>query len=111
MWAAKPYLIDRDMGYALNYYYVTKPPDRLPVKYDRFPRPDHLVYMCECAGNSIMVYPVGYVYGRWEQFTAEIPYEMHFGEFDMLFIDSHVESGTMADRYHHDYFATPNWAG
>ena len=105
----------RAKSFAQNYYYTTWPlPNdggRLPVLYSRIPRPAELVHFCDSPGVEVLVYPVGYVEatGGWPAHTADIPEARHFDEFNMIFVDGHVESGTLEDRYVHEYFTTPGW--
>jgi len=97
-------------GYAHNYHYTTWPADdRLPVLVSRIPRPAELVHLCESPGVDCLIYPVGYVEDRWDLFTADIPEARHFGEFNMIFVDGHVDSGTMEARFNREYFVTPDW--
>jgi len=102
----------RAKSYAQNYYYTTWPPgDREPVLFSRIPRPAELVHFCDSPGVEVLIYPVGYVEntGGWESHTADIPEVRHFDDFNMIFVDGHVDSGTMDARYNREYFVTPNW--
>ena len=67
--------------------------------------------ICDSPGIEVLIYPVGYVEatGGWPSHTAEIPEVRHLGDFNMIFVDGHVDSGTMEDRYNHEYFTTPGW--
>ena len=107
----------RAKSYAHNYYYTTWPdwPDgakpRPPVLFSRIPRPSDLVHFCDSPGVEVLIYPVGYVEstGGYPAHTAEIPEVRHFDEFNMIFVDGHIDSGTLEDRYDHPYFTTPDW--
>ena len=103
----------RAKSYAHNYYYTTWPnePLPLPVLFSRIPRPADLVHFCDSPGIEVLIYPVGYVEstGGWASHTAEIPEARHFDEFNMIFVDGHVDSGTMEDRYDYEYFTTSGW--
>ena len=103
----------RVKSYAHNYYYTTWPlpnnDGRLPVAHSRIPRPAELVHMCESSAVDALIYPVEYVQDQWDFFTAEIPEARHFDEFYMVFVDGHVASGTLDDRFNQAYFTTPDW--
>ena len=112
------YPVSRDRTYILNYTYVTWPiqvgvgkPERHPVLYSKFPKPAELVYMCDGPGNWSHCYPVTYVGEDWESFSASSPAARHFDKFNMVFVDGHIDSGTMEDRFTAQYFATPGWGG
>ena len=102
----------RAKSYAHNYYYTTWPDDeRTPIPFSRVPRPSALVHFCDSPGVEVLIYPVGYVEGTggWPAHTADIPEARHFDNFNMIFVDGHVDSGTLEDRYDYEYFTTPDW--
>ena len=105
----------RARSYAHNYYFTTWPlPNdggRLPVLFSRIPNPSGLVHMGDGPAVEIIFYPISYVDGTggWPAHTADMPEARHFDEFNMIFVDGHVDSGTLEDRYTHEYFTTPGW--
>ena len=103
----------RARSFSHNYYYTTWPVDggRLPVLYSRFPRPAELVHIADGPAVESMIYPVGYIEGSggWPAHTADMPEARHFDNFNMIFVDGHVDAGTLEDRFTHEYFTTPGW--
>ena len=105
----------RARSYSHNYYYTTWPlPNdggRLPVLFSRIPRPTDLVHMADGPAVETIIYPVGYIEstGGWPAHTADMPEARHFDNFNMIFVDGHVDAGTLEDRFTHEYFTTPGW--
>ncbi len=48
--------------------------------------------------------------GHFEDVTRGTPTPRHFGKFDMVFVDGHVETGTLEEFYQPQYIER-NWVG
>ena len=68
--------------------------------------PDHLVYMAESVGWHMGLYQ-GY-YDNPEASSVTTPTPRHFGNFDMVFCDGHVDTGPLETFYQHEYWYNPN---
>jgi len=69
-------------------------------------RPSKLIYMAEGIGWCQAMYP-GY-YNDPGQSTATTPTERHFGDFDMVFCDGHVDHGPL-DVFYRPQYIFRNW--
>jgi len=68
--------------------------------------PAKLIYMAESLGWHVGLYQ-GY-YDNPEAATATTPTARHFGNFDMVFCDGHVDAGPLDTFYQHEYWHNPN---
>jgi prepilin-type N-terminal cleavage/methylation domain-containing protein/prepilin-type processing-associated H-X9-DG protein len=107
----------RVKSYAHNYHFTTWPSwddnVRYPVHYSRIPRPADLVHLCDSSAVDVLIYPVDFIsfYGGWPNYTADIPEARHDDEFNMVFVDGHVDAGTLEGRFGHQHFSTKYWGG
>jgi len=95
------------LSYGLNLYgaaYLPFNPGALyvPVKLRRFPRPALMAYMLDTLANAYVDFldPP-----NWSAFTQIIPDARHKGRtFNCLFLDGHVETGTLQNLYTREKF-------
>jgi len=92
------YPVYRASSYGLNYARVTSgPPNYAAVLYSAFPQPSKMAYICDEIGASTPF--VAWVGPVWPDYTEAAPAARHNGSFNCLFVDGHVEHGTMAQLY------------
>jgi len=78
----------------------------VPIRVEKIDVPDHLMFMAEVIGWGQHVYP-----GRYDNTdgnTASTPTPRHFGNFDLVFCDGHVDSGPLETFYQFEYVDNPN---
>jgi prepilin-type N-terminal cleavage/methylation domain-containing protein/prepilin-type processing-associated H-X9-DG protein len=107
-WREYNYHIERGKSYCLNYREVTRIVRQgnnevsLPLPISKVPRPAELVYMAEGPARAVHFHLRGE--NSWAGWTADIPTERHFGEFNMAFVDGHADHRPMIGTYPDPYF-------
>lgn len=92
------FIVCRGMTYLLNVEAFSD--DEIdPYKITYIKNPGQLIFMCEGKGTGSAVNQPG-VY--WE--GGEIPEPRHNNQFNALFLDTHVDSGTLDSLYKRQYF-------
>ena len=92
------YLVYRGMTYLLNVEAFSS--DEIdPYRITAIRNPGQLVFMCEGKGTGSAVNQPGV---DWE--GGETPEARHNNHFNALFLDSHVDSGTLDSLYKRQYF-------
>ena len=91
-------LVYRGMTYLLNVEAFSD--DEIdPYRITNIKNPGGLIFMCEGKGTGSAVNQPGIV---WE--GGETPEPRHRNQFNALFLDSHVEGGTLDSLYKRQYF-------
>ena len=100
-------------AFGLNFSNVMEPNQRgarwselRVMQANKINRPSQLIYMAEGIGWCQAMYP-GY-YNAPEASTATTPFERHFGEFDLVFCDGHVDHGSL-DVFYQPQYIYRNW--
>ena len=91
-------LVYRGMTYLLNVEAFSD--DEIdPYRITNIKNPGGLIFMCEGKGTGSAVNQPGVV---WE--GGETPEPRHRNKFNALFLDAHVEGGTLDSLYKRQYF-------
>jgi len=80
----------------------------VPIRVEKIDVPDHLMYMAESLGWAQAIY-AGYT-GNPDGGTGVTPTPRHFGNFDLVFCDGHVDCGEVEIFYQPEYLDNPNTA-
>jgi len=98
--------IERGKSYSINWSQVTNyvPSDdrSYPLPVSRILRPAELVYMADSCGRAAHFNMRSE--NQWPDWTGDIPYERHFGEFNMVFCDGHADARPRIGTYPEPYF-------
>jgi len=82
-------------SYGVNLWYCnTQPPVSVPIS--KFSQPASMAYLCDTK-TSMYVDVMGP--SQWAAFTQIIPADRHNGAFNCLFLDGHVENGSLQKLY------------
>ncbi len=104
--------ISGKMGFGLNYRHVTpQTAGELVLKVDEVNRPSELIYMADGSGWTLDIYDSLYPSSPYppEMYTAGVPADRHFGNFDMVFCDGTVNTGPL-DEFYEARYMERNWS-
>ena len=106
-WTPQEAWVWGEKGYGLNYNdgvtRVNSDGDRVPLRVEEIDRPADLLYMCDGFGYTTAIYS-GFWENPEERSPGTTPTPRHFGEFQMVFCDSHVDVGPLEVFYQPGYF-------
>ena len=103
------YLAYYYFSYGMNYEHATNDDTNSggsrvygPLSVSKIKDPSRLVFMCDSTGIS--PYVAAWSIGRLDEYNATAPGDRHNGRFNAVFVDGHVEDGTLDGLYVAEYF-------